>query len=299
MNVAALRQDLALHSGPRSGDGSPTWTIQDPARNRFFRLDWLTFEILCHWELGVPAQIAAAVRRCTPLDASEADVRQVERFLQGNELVMQVSPEHAANLAKAADANAKSLLLRLVHNYLFFRVPLLNPEPLLDWLVAHTQWVFSVRMLWLMIALAVIDVHLIFQHWSELAAHVDYSFSWDGLLMVGAAGIFSKVFHEFGHGLHGLLSQVRFPRLSGTSVLRDFVEFPSQVYENWLMQPAILKEFAVHAETGHPMPDALIQKILEAQTFNQGFSTVEYVSSALVDLALHETTDLEIGRAHV
>jgi len=101
------------------------------------------------------------------------------------------------------------------------------------------------------------------------------------------------LFHEFGHGLHGLLSQVRFPRLSGTSVLRDFVEFPSQVYENWLMQPAILKEFAVHAETGHPMPDALIQKILEAQTFNQGFSTVEYVSSALVDLALHETTDLD------
>lgn len=101
------------------------------------------------------------------------------------------------------------------------------------------------------------------------------------------------LFHEFGHGLHGLLSQVRFPRLSGTSVLRDFVEFPSQVYENWLMQPQILKQFALHAETGQPMPDALIQKILDAQTFNQGFTTVEYVSSALVDLALHETTDLD------
>jgi peptidyl-dipeptidase Dcp len=101
------------------------------------------------------------------------------------------------------------------------------------------------------------------------------------------------LFHEFGHGLHGLLSQVRFPRLSGTSVLRDFVEFPSQVYENWLMQPQILKEFALHAETGQAMPEALIQKILKAQTFNQGFSTVEYVSSALVDLALHETTDLD------
>jgi peptidyl-dipeptidase Dcp len=101
------------------------------------------------------------------------------------------------------------------------------------------------------------------------------------------------LFHEFGHGLHGLLSQVRFPRLSGTSVLRDFVEFPSQVYENWLMQPQILKEFALHAETGQAMPEDLIQKILDAQTFNQGFSTVEYISSALVDLALHETTDLD------
>jgi peptidyl-dipeptidase Dcp len=100
------------------------------------------------------------------------------------------------------------------------------------------------------------------------------------------------LFHEFGHGLHGLLSQVKYPRLSGTSVLRDFVEFPSQVYENWLMQPQILKQFATHADTGEPMPDALLKRILDAQTFNQGFSTVEYVSSALVDLALHETTDL-------
>jgi peptidyl-dipeptidase Dcp len=101
------------------------------------------------------------------------------------------------------------------------------------------------------------------------------------------------LFHEFGHGLHGLLSQVKFPRLSGTSVLRDFVEFPSQVYENWLMQPQILKEFALHAETGVPMPNSLIEKILAAQTFNQGFTTVEYVSSALVDLALHETIDIK------
>jgi len=101
------------------------------------------------------------------------------------------------------------------------------------------------------------------------------------------------LFHEFGHGLHGLLSQVRYPRLSGTSVLRDFVEFPSQVYENWLVQPQILKQFAVHAETGQVMPDYLIDKILAAQTFNQGFSTVEYISSALVDLALHETTNID------
>ena len=101
------------------------------------------------------------------------------------------------------------------------------------------------------------------------------------------------LFHEFGHGLHGLLSRVKYPRLSGTSVLRDFVEFPSQVYENWLMQPQILKEFALHAETGQPMPNELIEKILAAQTFNQGFATVEYVSCALVDLALHENTDLD------
>jgi len=98
------------------------------------------------------------------------------------------------------------------------------------------------------------------------------------------------LFHEFGHGLHGLLSQCRFPRLSGTSVLRDFVEFPSQILENWLLQPEILKVYATHHETGEAMPDSLIEQILKAQTFNQGFATVEYLASALVDLDLHAHT---------
>jgi peptidyl-dipeptidase Dcp len=99
------------------------------------------------------------------------------------------------------------------------------------------------------------------------------------------------LFHEFGHGLHGLLSQCRFRRLSGTSVLRDFVEFPSQIFENWLLQPEILQRFATHSQTGQPMEPALLEKILAAQTFNQGFATVEYLASALVDLDLHQRTD--------
>jgi len=99
------------------------------------------------------------------------------------------------------------------------------------------------------------------------------------------------LFHEFGHGLHGLLSQCRYRRLSGTSVLRDFVEFPSQIFENWLLQPEILQRFATHSQTGRPMDPALLEKILAAQTFNQGFATVEYLASALVDLDLHQRTD--------
>ncbi|MGB0087504.1 MAG: M3 family metallopeptidase [Rhodomicrobiaceae bacterium] len=96
------------------------------------------------------------------------------------------------------------------------------------------------------------------------------------------------LFHEFGHGLHGLLSNVTYPSLSGTNVKRDFVELPSQLYEHWAMTPEILKDYALHAETGEPMPDALMQKVLNARKFDQGFATVEYVASALVDLELHQ-----------
>ncbi len=95
------------------------------------------------------------------------------------------------------------------------------------------------------------------------------------------------LFHEFGHGLHGMLSDVIYPTISGTNVARDFVEFPSQLYEHWLEQPEILRRFAPHCKTGEPMPEALLQKLLNARRFNQGFATVEYTASALVDLELH------------
>jgi peptidyl-dipeptidase Dcp len=95
------------------------------------------------------------------------------------------------------------------------------------------------------------------------------------------------LFHEFGHGLHGMLSDVVYPSLSGTSVFTDFVELPSQLYEHWQEQPQVLRQFARHYQTGEPLPDELLQRFLAARKFNQGFATVEFVSSALVDLEFH------------
>lgn len=95
------------------------------------------------------------------------------------------------------------------------------------------------------------------------------------------------LFHEFGHGLHGMLSDVTYPSVSGTGVSRDFVELPSQLYEHWLTVPDILTRYAVHYETGEPMPKELLDKVLAARTFNAGFNTVEFTSSALVDMAFH------------
>jgi peptidyl-dipeptidase Dcp len=95
------------------------------------------------------------------------------------------------------------------------------------------------------------------------------------------------LFHEFGHGLHGMLSDVVYPSLSGTSVFTDFVELPSQLYEHWQEQPQVLRQFARHFETGEPLPDDLLKRFIAARKFNQGFATVEFVSSALIDLEFH------------
>lgn len=107
------------------------------------------------------------------------------------------------------------------------------------------------------------------------------------------------LFHEFGHALHGLLSNVTYPSIAGTAVSTDFVELPSQLYEHWLTTPEVLGRFARHAVTGEAMPAALMARIKAAQTFNQGFATCEYVASALADLELHTLPDpssLDIGR---
>ena len=103
------------------------------------------------------------------------------------------------------------------------------------------------------------------------------------------------LFHEFGHGLHGMLSNVTYPSLAGTSVFTDFVELPSQLYEHWQEQPQVLRQYARHYETGEPLPDDLLKRFLAARKFNQGFATVEFVASALIDLEFHSQPASAVG----
>ena len=98
----------------------------------------------------------------------------------------------------------------------------------------------------------------------------------------------NTLFHEFGHALHGMFSDVKYPYFSGTSVPRDFVEYPSQVNEMWATWPEVLKNYAKHHETGEPMPSALVEKVIESEKFNQGFATTEYLAAALLDQSLHQ-----------
>ncbi len=107
----------------------------------------------------------------------------------------------------------------------------------------------------------------------------------------------TTLFHEFGHALHGLLSKVEYPSQSGTSVARDYVEFPSQINEHWLSTPEVLNRFCRHHETDEPLPAELIERMQRAETFNQGFDTVEYLASALMDMKLHLAGDADIDPA--
>jgi len=97
----------------------------------------------------------------------------------------------------------------------------------------------------------------------------------------------STMFHEFGHAAHGLFSDVKYPSLAGTATARDFVEFPSQAHEDWMIEPTVLANYAKHYKTGEPIPQALLDKVLESQKFNQGYGTTEYLAAALLDMEWH------------
>src|SRR5699024_9735902 len=101
----------------------------------------------------------------------------------------------------------------------------------------------------------------------------------------------TTLFHEFGHGLHGLLSDVKYESLSGTSVPRDFVEMPSQIMENWAADPEVMQSYAKHYETNKVIPDSLIQKLADVATFDQGFATTEYLAASFLDMTYHAITE--------
>ncbi len=103
--------------------------------------------------------------------------------------------------------------------------------------------------------------------------------------------MYSTLYHEFGHALHGLLSDCTYHKLSGTSVPRDFVELPSQIMENWANHPSVMKSYAKHFETGEAIPDELVNKIKKSGLFNQGFATVEYLAASILDMNYHALTE--------
>jgi peptidyl-dipeptidase Dcp len=107
----------------------------------------------------------------------------------------------------------------------------------------------------------------------------------------------TTMFHEFGHALHGMFSNVEYPYFAGTRVPRDFVEYPSQVNEMWATWPEVLANYAVHYDTGEPMPTELLDKVLSTQKFNQGFATTEYLAASIVDQALHQLSPQQVPTA--
>ena len=200
MALPPLRDELDLMPGPRLADGQPSWTLHDPVRHQYFRIDWLTFEILSRWSLGDPRAIAESIATRTTLQPSADDVQQVLSFLTHNQLVHLRGPGSAQRLAQSLQARQGTPLKQLLHHYLFFRVPLLRPDAWLQRWVGPVRSVFASRGFALATALAFLtSLMLVARSWDSFIATLVNTFNLEGLAAYGLALIGVKLLHELGH----------------------------------------------------------------------------------------------------
>ena len=195
-----LREDLALAPGASDPDGRPTWTIYDPSMHRYVRVGWLEFEILSRWGLRDPEAVAASIRAETTLGCGAAEVAGFAAFALKAGLLQPTGSDGSAMLANRAKAGAHGPATWLLHNYLFLRLRLLNPDRFLGATLPAVSWMFGRGFLAALVALSLAGFFLVSRQWEEYVHGIADLFSFHGAVEVVLALSASKVLHEFGHG---------------------------------------------------------------------------------------------------
>ena len=193
-----LREDLRFHAGPRTRHGAPTWTLHDPARHRFFRLGRAEMEIMQRLDRDDPDVIAGEVLD-TGLAVTPDDVAEVIRFLTGNHLVHATGVEGLERLRRQAVAGQRHWAVHLLHTYLFFRIPLLQPDHLLSRFLPWVAWMFSKGFLLLLSLAGLLGLHLVGRQWEAFFATFSHLFTWRGMLLMALTISLVKIAHELGH----------------------------------------------------------------------------------------------------
>lgn len=230
-----LREELTLHASSPAADGSPAWVLQDPVRNLFFRIDWLAFEIMSRWQTGTPRRILAALASETTLQASEADVQHVLDFLRANELLLVASAQGNRQLLEQRERQQQRWWQVLIHNYLFFRLPLFFPD---RWLERTLPWVepFFGRGFRMLTALVLLTGVLgMIRQWETFVATLIDTFSWQGLAGYGLTLVVVKFLHELGHAFTAKRFGCRVPTM-GVAFLVLFPLAYTDVNETWKLR---------------------------------------------------------------
>nr|VFK41311.1 MAG: putative peptide zinc metalloprotease protein [Candidatus Kentron sp. SD]VFK47280.1 MAG: putative peptide zinc metalloprotease protein [Candidatus Kentron sp. SD] len=194
-----LRDELVLHGGATAGDGSPTWMIHDPTRNRFFRIGWGAFEIISRWTLGQPDAIVRKVRDETTLAIGKEEVADVHRFLVVNQLISVPGPEGTTRFLDIVARTKESWGHWLIHHYLFFRVPLIRPDRFLSATVGHLAPLWSRGFVMMTGIASLSGILLVTRQWDAFVATFIDTLNWRGILHYITALLLAKLVHEFAH----------------------------------------------------------------------------------------------------
>jgi putative peptide zinc metalloprotease protein len=182
-SLPPLREDLKLLPGASAADGSPTWTLHDPARHRFLRIGWLEFEILTRWGLGDAATVATAINAETTLHATEDDVVETVRFAHRAGLIAPRGPEAMGRLIAEQDAQRLSAARWLLKNYLFLKIRLINPDRILGAVLPYLGWMFTRGFLAALLGFAGLGLYLISRQWQAYTHSLLHLFSLEGALL--------------------------------------------------------------------------------------------------------------------
>ncbi len=231
--IPKLRQDIKLYPGPRHRDGSPSWRILDPARNRFFEIGWMEFELLARW--AGPANVDALIEQVaaeTPLRPTEDEVVQFIQFLESNQLLAPAEKEELGRLRTRWMRGVKPWYEQLFHNYLFFRVPLVRPDKFLQRTLPLAELFMTRSFVTILLVVFCADLYLVMREWDELRRTFAYFFNLQGGLYFAIAATFSKILHELGHAYAAKRYGVRVPAM-GIAFLVMWPFLYTDVGETW------------------------------------------------------------------
>ncbi|AUN33974.1 hemolysin D (plasmid) [Niveispirillum cyanobacteriorum] len=197
--LPALRDELLLHQAAPDHHGNPRWTLEDPARNRFFQIGWAEMEMLARWQLGEASAVVEAVNHATTLDIAIEDIIDFTRFLSGANLLQVRGPEAMARLAEQAKAGRIGWAKWLLKNYLFVRIPLVRPDRWLERALPHVRFIYTAAFFWITVLAGLTGLLLVGQQWDVFRSTFLHFFSLEGAALAGLTLFATKVIHELGH----------------------------------------------------------------------------------------------------
>jgi putative peptide zinc metalloprotease protein len=227
-----LREDLTLYPGPADKNGAPTWTLHDPARNQYFAIDWVAFEIISRLDLGNADEVCEAIGEQTTLLVSLDDIEATLKFLADNELIYQYGYQDTSQLLSKNRSRNKNWFDSLLHGYLFFRIPILKPDNMLDRLLPKVQFLFAKRFYQLTLVLFLVGLWGVFRQWDLFSTTLVDTFSIEGILGYAGAVLIVKFLHEMGHAITAKKCGCRVPTM-GLAFLVMWPVAYTDVTESW------------------------------------------------------------------
>ncbi len=236
--LPVLRHDLHLLEGPVALDGSPSWIIFDPSRNKYFSIGWTAFQLLSRWSVGKASLLLQRIKQETTLEASEEDVQSLLSFLYGNSLTLEPVSGSSNDYLDQYLASKPSFLMWLVHNYLFVKIPLVKPTAFLRKTLVYVEPIFSVTTAALIFFIGVIGLYIVGRQWESFTSTFLYFFNLQGLAFYFVSLVFIKVLHELAHAYTTIRYGCKVPTM-GVALLVMFPILYTDTSDTWRIRSAV------------------------------------------------------------